>query len=74
MAGLLALNRCGLVLDRCDDVDQSWSDVGRSWLDVALGSNLDRMWLRETRKGVPIKLDFQSASCCAIGELGLGCW
>ena len=66
MAGLLALNRCGLVLDRCDD-------VGRSWLDVALGSNLDQMWLRETRKGVPIKLDFQSASCCAIGELGLGC-
>ena len=54
-------------------MDQSWSDVGRSWLDVALGSNLDQMWLRETRKGVPIKLDFQSASCCAIGELGLGC-
>ena len=54
-------------------IGKSWSDVGRSWLDVALGSNLDQMWLRETRKGVPIKLDFQSASCCAIGELGLGC-
>ena len=64
-------------------MDWSWTDVtmwtspGQMWvgplLDVALGSNLDQMWLRETRKDIPIKLDFPSASCCAIGELGLGC-